>query len=145
LPVQEAEALTAGLPLRGDAERLREIVWWGSALADLRQPASPAERNRGLGEAGRFYLAVALFDSVLDDFPRALDALVEALAPDALRRRLVAPGDADPVLQTDAAALQPLVHLFDTVLAAAGTRLREQPRRVERLGELLETMLRSEL
>ena len=145
LPAQEAEALTAGLPLRGDAERLREIVWWGSALADLPQPTSPAERNAVLGEAGRFNLAVALFDSVLDDFPRALDALVEALAPDALRRRLVAPGDADPVLQTDDAALQPLVGLFDTVLAAAGTRLREQPRRVERLAELLETMLRSEL
>lgn len=145
LPVQEAEALTAGLRLRGDAQCLRQIVWWGSALADLPQATPPAERNTILGEAGRFNLAVALFDSVLDDWPRALGALVEALEPDALRRRLAAPGDADPVLQTDAAALQPLVRLFDTVLAAAGTRLREQPRRVERLAELLETMFRSEL
>jgi hypothetical protein len=131
--------VTSGV--RGDPERLRQIVWWGAALADLPGTAIGTTRV----EAGRFNLAVALFDSVVDDTPSRVPPIARALAPDRLRVRLVEPDHPAAALTTDLRELEPLVRVFDAALTGAGRRLRAQPRRLEQLGDLLETMFRSEL
>ena len=134
--VPERDALELATAARGDAERLRRIVWWGSALADL-----PDGANGARADAGRFNLAFALFDSVVDDTPGRIPALAHVLAPRRLRQRLAGGG----ALATDVSELAPLVGLFDTALAGSGRRLRSQPRRLDELGDLLEAMFRSEL
>jgi hypothetical protein len=132
----ERDAFELATTARGDVERLRRIVWWGSALADLPDGADGAR-----AEGGRFNLAFALFDSVVDDAPRRVPVLAHALAPDRLRHRLAGGAPLVP----GAPELEPLVQLFDTALAGSGRRLRAQPRRLDELGDLLEAMLRSEL
>jgi hypothetical protein len=141
LPDRVASGLAVAIAgARGDSERLRRILWWGTVLADL-----PGTATGGvLVEAGRFNLAFALFDSIVDDAPSRVPALAKALAPDRLRLRLAgaSPGVA---LATGVAELEPVVQLFDRALADTGARLRTEPHRVEHLGDLLEAMFRSEL
>lgn len=142
LPDDQAELLADGTSgARGDPDRLRRIVWWGAALADVPGTATGTARAEG----GRFNLAVALFDSVVDDTPDRVPALARALAPGRLRRRIARPDDERTALTTEPTGLGPLVRLFDEALVDAGRRLRTQPRRLDRLGDLLEAMFLSEL
>jgi len=142
LPGGEADLLTGTMSgARGDPERLRRIVWWGSALADLTGKATGTARV----EAGWFNLAFALFDSVVDDTPSRVPPLARALTPDRLRLRMAAPGHGPAALTANLPELEPLVRLFDGALSAVGGRLRAQPGRLDQLGDLLEAMFRSEL
>lgn len=142
LPGREARLLAGATSgVRGDPERLRRIAWWGTALAGLPGTATGTARV----EAGRFNLAFALFDSVVDDTPRRVAPLAGALAPDRLRARLAEPDRAADVLSSELRELEPLIRLFDTALTATGRRLRGQPSRLDQLGDLLAAMFWSEL
>jgi hypothetical protein len=142
LPKREAERLAAAVSnARGSGDWLRRIVWWGTALADVAGSGDARTRT----EAGRFNLAFALFDSIVDDRAPLAPQLAGALDPRRLRARLANPvGDA-AALQTTVPDLQPLVRLFDVALADVGRRLAAMPQRVARLADLLQLMFQSEL
>jgi hypothetical protein len=141
LPEPEARALAGTAPGgRGGPEQLWRIVWWGVTLADLPGTATGTARV----EAGQYNLAFALFDSVVDSAPSLVSPLAHALMPDRLRARLADP-DPSAALTTDHRGLEPLVRVFDMALSHTGRRLRAQSDRLERLGDLLEAMFRSEL
>jgi hypothetical protein len=125
----------------GDPERLRRILWWGSALADLPWRADEMVCVDG----GRFNLAFALFDSVVDESPEKVPTLARALAPERLRTRMAAPNRRDTTLTAPLPELEPLVQLFDVAVASVGRRLRGEQHRLDHLGGLAETMFQSEL
>ncbi len=96
-------------------------------------------------EAANFNLAVALFDSVVDQAPSHRTALANALTPRQMRRRLDAPGDPATAVHTREPVLVPVVGLFDEVLTSAGARYAGDPAGRRYLGDLLDAMYRSEL
>ncbi|MBK6660962.1 MAG: hypothetical protein IPG43_23775 [Proteobacteria bacterium] len=129
---------------RGDAVQLARIAWWGSALADL-GPGTGAARLEALEIGAAFNLAVALFDTAIDEAPIPRLALVEALAPQRLAQRLKTPGDDNARLRSEHAAAACVVHLFDRALALAAMRHAGEPQRIERLCAMLDAMYRSVL
>lgn len=80
--------LAARFPSRGDVQRFRQIAWFGSALGDI-ACAEHCDRDEDvLLDAAIFNLAVALFDTAVDDQPSLLPALASAVHPTALRSEL---------------------------------------------------------
>jgi hypothetical protein len=133
------------LPWRGDADRLRTVAWWGSALADLALAAQQSDRGRILAEAGAFNVAVALFDSAVDGAGGQARPLVEALEPRRMTARLAHPGDSRHRIQCRDPSLGLVAGLFDQVLSSAGRRFRSRPAQLDRCARLLEEMYQSEL
>ena len=134
---------------RGDAESLARIAWWGSALADL-APADVdadgcAQRGEVLGICAAFNLAVALFDTAIDEAPIPRLALVEALAPRRLHSRLYQPDSEATRLRSEHPAAALVVGLFDQALTDIGHRFAGQHARLDALITLLEAMYRSVL
>ena len=130
---------------RGDADRLRTIAWWGSALADLVLDSDSPARDAILTEAAAFNLGVALFDSVVDDSAIPAGALVEALEPKRMAARLSSPYDQAFELSCRDSALDLVVLLFDAMLASAGRRVFTDVNRRDLLADQLESMYQSEL
>jgi hypothetical protein len=142
LPSREAERLAEAVSYaRGTGDWLRRIVWWGTALADVAGSGDARTRT----EAGRFNLAFALFDSIVDDRAPLTPQLADALDPCRLSARLANPVSDTAALRTSVPELGPLVRLFDVALADAGHRLATAPQRVARLTDLLQLMFQSEL
>jgi hypothetical protein len=142
LSSEDADRLAAVVSnARGNGEWLRRILWWGTAVADVRGPVDARVRS----DAGRFNLAFALFDSVVDERPTLTPHLAAALEPRWLRARLEDPVGEGAALATKVGGLRPLVQLFDDALVGVGRRLSAEPKRTARLADMLELMFRSEL
>ena len=141
----QTDQLAAGLPTRGDPAQLHQIAWWGSALGDIAAGQRCNDHEAIVAEAALFNLAVALFDTVVEDRRDLVSMLAEAMAPAAMRARLLAPHDERAALVVEHPVLHYLVELFDRVLAGVGARLQTHPLRLQELGALLEMMFRSEL
>lgn len=130
---------------RGDAAALARIAWWGAALADLAPLHSATERHEVMHIGAAFNLAVALFDTAIDQDPIPRLALVEALAPQRLRARLHAPDDSALCLRSEHPAAARVVALFDRALSLSGRRFAADPPALAALAALLEAMYRSVL
>lgn len=143
---RQLEDLARAFPWRGDPRRLRQIAWWGSALGDIATAdRRPAAGRCVLREAACFNLAIALFDSVVDECSEHVPTLVRELDPVRIKTRLQAPRRVESALRCDDPALRLLVELFDAVFASIGRRLARDGRRLDHLIAVLEAMLRSEL
>jgi len=132
-------------PAGGPVE-LRRVAWWGSALADIGCAAGCLPRDEDLlADAARFYLAVALFDDVVDEHPRLANDLAPPLHPSRLRRKLERPTAPVARLTVAVPELVPVVALFDRALEGIGRRLRSEPGWREEVAGMLEAMYLSEL
>lgn len=139
------DAIASVFDARGDIARLKQIAWWGSALADLALIDDSAVRDRVLAEGAVFNLAVALFDSVVDEGSPLAARLAHTLEPRRMSARLSDPESERSRLSCGDPALQLVVDLFDAVLASAGQRLRARTDRLANLSAQLERMYLSEL
>lgn len=138
--------LARAFPSRGDEPRLREIAWFGSAFGDIVCSAESPERAFVLREAAVFNLAVALFDTVVDNHPiEQASVIASALAPPALHRRLKDPSGPEAALRCADPALHRIVRLFDFVLASAGARWAGAPEQIARAWSALTAMYASEM
>jgi hypothetical protein len=124
-------------PERGDAARLREIAWFGSAVADIASSGDDAVLRTG----GLFNLAVALVDSVVDHRrDDRLASLAVALAPSALRSRLLL----GRPLDSNGPGGE-IVALMDRVLRDVAERWRHDPSLLAEADALLTRMYVSEM
>jgi hypothetical protein len=131
----------AGGPLE-----LRQVAWWGSALADIACAAASRRRDDGLlVDAALFYLAVALFDQIVDGQPDRSGTLAEAVDPSRLRLKVESPSAPDARLHCDDPELGLIVALLDGALGSIGHRLGDEPEWREEILQMLETMYVSEL
>jgi hypothetical protein len=141
----ELGELAAAVSGRGDAASLAKIAWWGAALADLVPAGNTLARQEAMEIGAAFNLAVALFDSAIDQAPIPRLALVEALAPQRLCARLHHPRDERVQLRSEHPVAARVVGLFDLALSRAGCRYAGQQTNLDELGALLEAMYRSVL
>ena len=141
----QLQELARAVTGRGDAESLARIAWWGSALADLGAANSCAQRGELLGICAAFNLAVALFDTAIDEAPIPRLALVKALAPRRLHSRLYQPDSEATRLRSEHPSAALVVGLFDQALADRGRHFAGQHARLDTLVALLEAMYRSVL
>ncbi len=139
------EELARAVTGRGDVESLARIAWWGSALADLGPAQASARRHELMDICAAFNLAVALFDTAIDEAPIPRLALVEALAPRRLHSRLYQPDSDATRLRSEHPAAALVVGLFDQALADTGRHFAGQHARLDTLITLLEAMYRSVL
>lgn len=137
--------LAAAVSGRGDAAGLAKIAWWGAALADLMPASNALVRQEAMAIGAAFNLAVALFDSAIEQAPIPRLALVEALAPQRLRARIHHPRDDNMRLRSEHPAATRVVALFDYALSLTGRRYAGQQSSLDELDGLLETMYRSVL
>jgi hypothetical protein len=154
LPAGEIEAacalygidgLVERMPSRADtAADLHHIAWHGSALADIGCPADHPLREGLLLDGALFNLAVALTDSLVDEDPRAGMRAARVLSPQALERRLRAPGDPRVAIAGEEPDLEPLYGLWDALLARVGERFAGDPRALTELADMLRRMHRGE-
>jgi hypothetical protein len=141
----EVQTIVRFVPWRGDAGRLGRVAWWGSALGDVATTVRSAHRSDIMREAALFNLAVALFDSIVDEASALSGQLAEALHPRKLERRLHCPADDAAKLSSQNATLRPIVGLFDSVMSSIGTRCQQQNVELHALQRMLERMFYSEL
>jgi hypothetical protein len=125
--------------------RARDVGLWGARLAGLGSSSNATARDTILLEAAAFNLAVALFDTVVDECPEALPPLASALHPGVLEHCLET-ANSKPAYEAavdDRVALIP--RLFGFVLGSAGERFRHDPEGRGDLARLLLRMYESEL
>ena len=112
----------------GGPAELREIAWWGSALADIATEAAAHPRNDDLlTDAAFFNLGVALFDGVVDNAPARIPAIAKSLSPTRLRRKLARPLDPEAALSCAEPDFELIVSLFDQTLGGVGQRCADAP------------------
>ncbi len=132
-------------PFGGPLE-LREIAWWGSALADIACAAGGKRSDEELlRDAALFHLGVALFDDVIDTQPERSDRLAEALHPGRLGPKLENPTDTHHALRSPDAVLNLIAALFDGALEGIGRRLAHDREWRRALLQMLQSMYASEL
>lgn len=134
-------AISKSFPSRGDADRLAEIAEWGAAICALTLEPQP-DSKEVLAAAASFNLAVALFDTLVDDHSPDLGGVAQKLHPDHLREFLFHPST-NRVPAT--ACESEVVQLFDSAVRTAGRRWQDRQEHLTMLGDLLETMYSSEL
>jgi hypothetical protein len=135
------EDLAARYGARGDARRLTEIAAWGAEICGL--TADPPGDDRAPGAAARFNLAVALFDSLVDDRCASLPAVARVLHPDRLTGWLERPDDTMPRPVDGSGGA--VAALFEQAVRDAGRCWRSHARHRTLLAGLLASMYRSEL
>jgi len=138
--------LAARYPSRGDEARLRQLAWLGSAFADAATPHDHPQREQVLREAALFNLAIALFDTVIDDVILEERAgLLRALHPDKLVLRLRDASPAASLCREAELRPRPLIRLFDAALCSIAQRFAGQPpSALDALASALEQMYISE-
>ncbi len=82
-PVELPVGLDVHFPTRGGAERVRRILRFGAALGEI---AGGPHETATIHEAALFNLAVALFDTIIDEQPWRTAALLRALTPECIVR-----------------------------------------------------------
>lgn len=145
LPPQRLADLSAAFPWRGDFLRLDEIANWGAAICKVSFASSDVSEDTAnlLTAAASFNLAVALFDSLVDEKSMQLQTVAPGLRPDCLRRVLHHPGTFSLAPVPGSGEL--IVRLFDDTLRTAGNYWQHNIGHLEFLGSLLEAMYNSEL
>jgi hypothetical protein len=146
-PVVDTPAVAAaadGLP-GWDIRRAEQVICWGARLAELGLASEESsEADSVMREAGLFNLAVACFDTVVDEMPGQLLPLARALHPSLLARRLDgAAGSRLTTGRSDGPA-EAIVQLFEASLGSTSSRLADQPQQRRQLAELLRRMYDSE-
>jgi hypothetical protein len=136
----EFDTLSRLVPSRGNRDRLLEIAWFGSAVADVAASSEDPFGEQVLRDGALFNVAISLVDSVLDDAsdPRSR-ALTHFLAPMHLRRRLIG----EPIASSD--DVRPIVRLFDDALGSIGQRWRHRVAVIDDADFLLSRMYKSEM
>ena len=132
-------------PSRGDTESLLRIAWWGSAWGDVACVENHKSSYLVLEESALFNLAIALFDTVVDEYPDLKSEITKTINPVRIRRRLYQPDKKCSALICDHSLLYCVAHIFNDMLTSIGIRLSDQPRHLERIARILESMYKSEL
>jgi hypothetical protein len=137
------ERLARCFPTRGNRERITQIAAFGSQLADIALPDDTATHTRHeiLVDGALFNVAVACFDTIVDEHRVLLPAARGALAPQYLRDAIV---HGRALERTGSHAIDLLIGLFDVVLRSAWRRIAEARLRAN-VATLLESMYESEL
>ncbi|RYY57402.1 MAG: hypothetical protein EOO09_02800 [Chitinophagaceae bacterium] len=115
--------IATAIPHRGDVEDLMVIAWFGSAIADLGCYDSGEKRDRILQEGALFNLAVALFDTVMDEMPAHRDQLKLSVNIPLIRGRLWNPLNPDTRLTSRDPAITHIAALFDALFVSLGSRV----------------------
>lgn len=141
IPRDRLVAISEAFPSRGDASRLAEIAGWGAAICALTLEPEPDAREV-LAAAASFNLAVALFDTLVDERVSDLGDVARRLHPDHLRELLCHPStNRIPATMCDSEVVQ----LFDSAVRTAGRRWQDLQEHLTMMGDLLEAMYCSEL
>lgn len=136
--------LAAMFPSRGDSQRLRQIAWFGSALGDI-ACAERCERDEDvLLDAAIFHLAVALFDTAVDDQPSLLPALTASLNPTALRSVLLSDRTEKAAPLEERSGIEGLQSLFVHVVRRAHGRFLGMHVKLASLDAFVQLMFDSE-
>ena len=125
--------------------RAREVGLWGARLASLASHGPRAATDPILLEAAAFNLAVALFDTVVDEMPGSLPPLAAALNPGVLARCIERAESHEIERMPVPDEITVVVRLFGYVLASAGRRYRAHRAVRAELTDLLRVMYESEL
>jgi hypothetical protein len=139
-------ALACRYPSRGGVDRLCELAWLGTVFVDIGMDDTHPERDVVMREAALFNVAIALFDTVIDDGVRDERAvLLEALKPARLLARLENPRAEGSLLYASHPHAHPIVGLFDVALASIAARFHLRTERtLDRLKLTLVAMYESE-
>jgi hypothetical protein len=137
--------LARRFPSRGDIRDLRRVAWYGSALADIGCRPGTAGRADVLRTGALFNVAVALADTVVDDYPETLRRAQGVPHPAALERRLFQPLDRQAALTSPDPALRGIARLFDCALSSLGQRYALDPATLRVLAGQLAGMYESEV
>jgi hypothetical protein len=135
------DRIASQFPTRGDAVGLRRIARFGSQLASIAcraaglQPEPPI-----LIEGALFNLAVALFDTIVDDQRLRIGEAAVGLAPVIIRRHLV---EGVPLPKSRDAGVELVVDLFRAVFDSL--RRRATPAHLSRLSDALTEMYVAEV
>ncbi|MCX5044819.1 hypothetical protein OG921_24340 [Aldersonia sp. NBC_00410] len=125
-------------------ERVTGVARWGANIAELGIPRQSGVASQILDEAAAFNLAVAAFDTLVDERPAHLPEAAQALDPQRLRKRMN--GDIRCLSsQTSGTSARSVVALFDHVLGSLAFRLADAPSDRAALAVLLERMYLSEM
>jgi hypothetical protein len=138
--------LTSDFSSRGDEERIKEIAWFGSVIGDIFCPVQFGNKDAILKEAAIFNVAIAFFDTVVDDLGEdQLKMLANAVTPYHMFQRIKNPRGMDYALQSEDQSLDRILKLFDFVLVGIGNRFNNDRIRRDHLFELLAVMYKSEI
>lgn len=138
--------LSSDFSTRGDENRMKEIAWFGSVIGDIFCPAYTEDKMSVLREAAVFNVAVALFDTVVDDLSQEkLAILAGAITPSRMVERIEHPMETTFALHSSDQSLNRILKLFDFVLAGLGRRFENDQVKRGYLVELLSVMYRSEV
>lgn len=137
--------ISQNYPSRGDTESLLRIAWWGSAWGDVACIENDKSNSLVLKESALFNLAIALFDTVVDEYPNLKSEITKIINPFKIRRRLYQPSKEYTALICDHPLLGCIAHIFNDMLSSIGLRLSDQPQHLERIAQILESMYKSEL
>jgi hypothetical protein len=136
--------LAAAFQSRGDVPRLRQIAWFGSALGDI----ACAERGKReadvLVDAAIFNLAVALFDTAVDDQPHLLPAITRTLNPQSLKATLFGDESGSVAGQHGHEGVEGLRSLFEHIARSAGGRFAGAHVKLTSLDAFVRLMFESE-
>lgn len=130
------------MPTRGDRRRLEQIAWFGSALAEIGCAEGGVVDRSLLIEGAAFNLAVALFDTLVDERAPGVDELTRVLAPDVLARILR--GNFD-VAHSRVEQIERIAQLFRFVVGRAGQRFAGDAPKLLVLEHQLRRMFESEI
>lgn len=133
-------------PSRGSEEILKRIAWYGSALSDINTEEGLEHSNRVLTEGALFNVAVALFDTIIDDMPAKKQRLMQSINLPCIEKRLHYPQNETFALKNEEDELIDLIaKLFDAVFRSIGTRLLGDKDKIDRLFSVIAAMYNSEI
>lgn len=134
------------IPHRGDVEDLMVVAWFGSAIADLGCYDSGKKRDQILQEGALFNLAIALFDTVIDEMPEKKGLLKSAVNIALIRGRLWNPANPDTRLYSHDPVLRHIAALFDALFVSLGSRVdgNSRGRELSEIISLVSAMYNSE-
>ena len=128
---------------RGSRQHLLNIAWYGSVIADVSCGVSDPNRECILREGALFNLAVALYDTTVEEFAHLRPELIAGFDGHRIRDRLE--GRTISPLTSAQPALGDLMFLCDSLLSSVRLRLQSTPARLSYLAGLLERMYTSEV
>lgn len=137
--------LAAAFPSRGDVTRLGRIAWFGSALGDIACAEHGRRADDVIEDAALLNVAVALFDTVVDEQPHRLSALTRAANPHVLKDALFGVAPAHVRDRDSHAGIERLASLFVHVAGRAGRRFAGMHLKLASLDAYFRRMFESEV
>lgn len=117
----EFTTLAKYCPQRGNENQLKQIAWFGSAIADISIENKNQERKKILTEAALFNLGICLFDSIIDDAPNKRKILLSIINLKTIKQKLLSP-QFFFFEQSQDNHITLIANIFDTVFGSIGQR-----------------------